>query len=49
MRYTELRVLINADAYRYTGNNRFISKLAQFIVSPGFRFSWWMRVCFVFT
>ncbi len=45
MRYTELRVLINADAYRYTGNNRFISKLAQFIVSPGFRFSWWMRVC----
>ncbi len=45
MRYAELRELINADAYRYTGNDRLTSKLAQFIVSPGFRFSWWMRVC----
>jgi serine O-acetyltransferase len=45
MRYAELRELINADAYRYTGNNRLTSRLAQFIISPGFCFSWWMRVC----
>jgi len=45
MRYIELRELINADAYRYTGNNRLTSRLAQFIISPGFRFSWWMRFC----
>lgn len=45
MNHKEYRFLVNSDLHRYAGNSSFSSFLRNYILEPGFRYSYWMRTC----
>ena len=45
MTFRELRSLIRSDLYRYAGEAGFGAFLKNITGTPGFKYSFWMRVC----
>lgn len=45
MKYSEYRQLITVDLHRYAGSHRFRDHLYHYLFSPGYRYTYWMRLC----
>ena len=45
MRFAELKFLIRCDLYRYEGRQDLAALLKTLVFNPGFKYSFWMRVC----
>ncbi len=45
MSYSDFRRLTRADLYRYAGSARLKDHLFHYLFSPGYRCTWWMRLC----
>lgn len=37
--------MIKLDLYRYSGKAGFTAHIYHYLFSPGYRFTWWMRLC----
>lgn len=45
MKIKEYIYLVKSDLHRYAGNSKFSSFIYHIILSPGFKYSFWMRSC----
>lgn len=45
MKYSEFRHLTQTDLFRYSGHLSFRDHLYHYWFSPGYHFTWWMRLC----
>ena len=45
MKRREYTFLVKSDLHRYAGNSKFSSFGYHFVLSPGFKHSFWMRTC----
>lgn len=45
MSSSDFRHLTRADLYRYSGSARLKDHLFHYLLSPAYRYTWWMRAC----
>jgi serine O-acetyltransferase len=45
MKISEFRALTQSDLFRYSGSARLKDHLYHYLLSPGYRYTWWMRFC----
>jgi len=45
MKFREYTFLLKADLHRYAGNSKPSSFLYHMVLSPGYKYSFWMRTC----
>ena len=45
MKYWNYVFLMKSDLHRYAGNSSFSSFVYHILLSPGFKYSFWMRMC----
>ena len=45
MRFSEYRFLVKSDLHRYAGNSMLRSFGYHYLLSPGFQYSFWLRLC----
>jgi serine O-acetyltransferase len=45
MRFSELKLVLRSDLYRYEGRRDFAALVRTYRTTPGFKYTFWMRVC----
>jgi hypothetical protein len=45
MKFSEFITLTQSDLFRYSGSARLKDHLYHYLLSPGYRYTWWMRFC----
>lgn len=45
MEYSEFKYLVKSDLFRYANGNKLRDHIYHYFISPGYRYTYWLRLC----